>query len=126
MDKYKDGTYHKGYFLGGSNSDLNLIMCEDKIVIPSKLQSYVLHWYHTYTLHPGMYITEAMINHNLYCPKIRDAVHKEVTNCDTCKRKKWSNNKYGTLPDKLAEEITWNKFCVDLIGPYFIMRKGQK
>ena len=32
--KYKDGTYHKGYFCGGSNIDLNLITCKDNIVIP--------------------------------------------------------------------------------------------
>ena len=43
-DKYKDGTYHKGSFSGGRNIDFNLITCKDKIVIPSKLQSYVLHW----------------------------------------------------------------------------------
>ena len=30
--KYKDGTYHKGYFCGGSNIDLNLITCKDKII----------------------------------------------------------------------------------------------
>ena len=34
MDIYKDGTYHKGYFLRGSNIDINLITCKDKIVIP--------------------------------------------------------------------------------------------
>ena len=34
IDKNKYGTYHKGYFCGGSNNYLNLITCEDKIVIP--------------------------------------------------------------------------------------------
>ena len=34
MAKYKDGTHHKGPFCGGINIDLNLITCEDKIVIP--------------------------------------------------------------------------------------------
>ena len=34
MAKYKDGTYHTGYFRGGSNIDLNLITCKDKIVTP--------------------------------------------------------------------------------------------
>ena len=42
--KYKDGTYHKGYFRGDNNIDLKLITCKDNIDIPSKLQSYVLHW----------------------------------------------------------------------------------
>ena len=56
MDEYKDGTYHKGSFCGVSNIYINLIMCEDKIVIQSILKSCVLHWYHTYILHPGMYV----------------------------------------------------------------------
>ena len=51
--KYKDGTHHKGSFCGGSNSDIKIITFKDKIVIPLILQSYVLHWYHTYLLHPG-------------------------------------------------------------------------
>ena len=83
MAKYKNGKNHKGYFCGGSNDDLRLIAYKDKIVIPSKLQSYVLHWYHTYILHPGMYIMEAAIRQHLYWPNIIDAVWKEVTNCDT-------------------------------------------
>ena len=52
--KYQDSTYHKFFFRGGSNIDLNLITCKGKIVITSKLQSYVLNWYHTYLLYPGM------------------------------------------------------------------------
>ena len=59
--KYKNGTYHKGYFHGGSNINLNLITYEDKIVIPEKIQSYVLNWYHTYLLHPGVDRTEVSL-----------------------------------------------------------------
>ena len=47
--KYKNGTYHKGSFYGVDNTDLNFITCEDKIVIPEKLQSYIFHWCHTYS-----------------------------------------------------------------------------
>ena len=32
--KYKYGTYHKGYFCRGSNDNITLITCKDKIVIP--------------------------------------------------------------------------------------------
>ena len=32
--KYKYGMCQKGYFYGGSNIYLDLITCEDKIVIP--------------------------------------------------------------------------------------------
>ena len=82
--KYKDGKYHKGSFCGGIDIYLNLIMCKDKIVIPSTLQSYVLHWYHMYILHPVMDRTEAMIFQHLYWPGIRYSVQKEVSNFDTC------------------------------------------
>ena len=54
----------------------------------SIIQSHALNWYHTYLLHPGMDITEAMICQNLYWTDIRDAVWKKVTNCDTFQRTK--------------------------------------
>ena len=83
MGKYDDGTYHKSYFCGGSNIYNNLIPCEDKIVITSKLESYVLHLYHIYLLHPGMDRMEVMICQHLYWPSIIHAVQKEGINCDT-------------------------------------------
>ena len=113
--KYEDGKYHKGYFCGGINSDLKLITCKDKIVIPSILQSCVLYWYHMYLFHPGTDRTEAIIHQQLYWIGIRDAVRKEVNNCDTCQRTKGSNKKHVRLLAKLSEEIPWNKLCVDLI-----------
>ena len=30
--------YHKGYFSGGSNTDIKLKTCKDKIIIPSKIK----------------------------------------------------------------------------------------
>ena len=103
MDKYKNGTYHDGSFCGGSNDNISLIMCKDKIGIPLKIQIYVLHWYYAYILHPGIDRTEGMIFQHLYWFDIRYAVRKEVTNCDTCQRTKRSNKKYGKLPAKLPE-----------------------
>ena len=70
--------------------------------------------------------TGAMIRQYLYRPDIRDAIQKEVTNCDTCQRTKWLIKKYGKLPAKFTEEIIWNKLCVDLVGPYDIREKGKK
>ena len=64
--KYTYGTYQQGFFRGVSKIDLKLITCKDKIIIPTKLQSYVVHWYHAYLLHPGMDRTEAMIRQHLY------------------------------------------------------------
>ena len=52
--KYNIGTYNTASVWGGSNIYINLITCEDKVVILSKFQSYELHWEHTYLIHAGM------------------------------------------------------------------------
>ena len=84
-------------------------MCEDKIVILSILQSYALHWYHTYILHPGMDRMEETIFQNIYWTDIRNADHKELSNCDTCQRTKSSNIKNSKLSAKEGGEIPWKK-----------------
>ena len=101
--KYKDGTYHKDSFYGSSNININPIMCKDKIVILSKIQSYIFYWYHTYLFHPIMDKAEAMICQYLYWPDIRYSICKEVTYCETCQCTKRSNKKYDKLLAKLAE-----------------------
>ena len=115
MDKYKEGTYYKYSFLGRINTYLKLVTCEDKIGITSILQSYVFHWYHMYILHPKMYRTEAIIRQKFYLIGIRDAVWKEVTNCDICQCTKRSDKKYGRLTAREDEETPWNKLCVNII-----------
>jgi hypothetical protein len=42
-----------------------------------------------------------------------------------CQSAKTTNQKYGKLPAKLAEENPWDTLCVDLIGPYKIQRKRK-
>ena len=66
MPKYKNGTYHKGAFIGGSNDNLILMKCKDKKSILSIIQSCVFHWYHTYVLHPISNIMEEIICQHLY------------------------------------------------------------
>ena len=82
--------YHKGSFHGGINIDIDLITCEDKIVSPEMFQSYVLNWYHTHLLRPGLDRAESIIHQYLYWPGIRHASRKEATNYDTCQRTKGS------------------------------------
>ena len=96
-------TDHKVLFCGQNNIILKLITYKDHILIPSKLQSYVLHWYHRYIFHSGMDIMKAMICQFFYWTGIRKSVWKEITNSDTCQRTKWINKKYGKLPAKEAE-----------------------
>ena len=116
MAKYEDGMYHKGSSDGAINIHNNLITCEDNLLILSKIQSYVLNCYHKYILRPLMNPMEVMICQHFYWIGIRNAVQKEVTNCDTCQHTKQSNKKYGKLQAKLAEEIPWNRICVDING----------
>ena len=65
ISKYKYGIYHKVFFRGCGNDKIKLITCEDKILIPSKVQSYILHWYHTYLIHPRMDRTDVIICQHL-------------------------------------------------------------
>ena len=48
-----------------------------------------------------------------------------ILNCDTFQRTKQSNKNNDKLPAKVAEEIPWNKLCLDPIGPYVIHRKRK-
>ena len=102
MEKLKYRNYTKGSFRGGQRT-IELVTYNSNIVITKKLQKYVVQWYHTYFLHPGLDRTEAMICQHLYWPGIREAIQKEVTNCDVCQLTKRSTEKYGKLPAKLSE-----------------------
>ena len=95
--KYEMGTHQQCSFRGVSNIHLNLIMCKDKVVIRPILESYVLHWYHTYILHTVVDRTEVVVLQHLYWPVIIEYVRKEGSNCDTCQRTKLSNKKYGKI-----------------------------
>ena len=53
------------------------------------------------------------------------SVWKEVGSYDTCQRTKQPTIKYGKFPVNSTEEIPCNKFCVYLLGPYIIHRKGN-
>ena len=53
-------------------------------------------------------------------------VEATIKTCPTCQKTKRSYQKYGHLPEKVAESQPWEKVCVDLIGPYTIKPKGQK
>ena len=92
-------------------------MYKKKIDISQKIQKYVVKWYQTYLLHPGLDQTEAIIFQYLYLPGIRAFVKKEFTICDVCQRTKQSSKTNGKLPAKMGEETPWNKLCVNIIGP---------
>ena len=82
-------------------------------------------WYHTYTLHPELDRTEAIICQHLYCPNIRKDVLKEVTNYDVWQRTERSTKKYVKISTKLSEDKPRNNIFLYLVGPYRILRKWK-
>ena len=81
-------------------------------------------WYHKYLLHTVL-DKKGDDSPTFVWPGLKESVYREVTYYDTCQHKKRSMVKYGKLPAKLSEETQWNKLCVDIIGPYKILRKGK-
>ena len=49
-----------------------------RLLLQKLFKMYVLHWYHSYILHPRMDRMEAMTCQHLYWPGIRKSVRKEV------------------------------------------------
>jgi hypothetical protein len=98
-----------------------VITYDNKIYIPISLRKRIVCWYHTYLQHPGITHMEATLRQNLTWPNLKNDVEAAVKNCHECQIGKKVRNKYGDLPEKLAERpIAWNRVDVDLIGPLTI------
>ena len=61
LEKPNSEEYQKDSFCGGQNT-IKLVTYKYKIVLPQKVQKYVMIWYHTYLLHPGLDQAEATIH----------------------------------------------------------------
>jgi hypothetical protein len=72
--------------------------------------------------HPGETRTEQMICQHVDWRGHHTTLHEICSKCLTCQKAKVSNQKYGKLPAKQAEVNLWDTLCVDLIGPYEIIR----
>ena len=59
-------------------------MYKDKIVIPQKLQQYIVKFYHMYIPNTVLDRTEAIIRRHLYWSGLEKAVQMKFTICDTC------------------------------------------
>ena len=93
---------------------------DKRVVVPRKLQTRILAWYHLYLRHPGgarMYKTMEI---GYWWKGMKADVDFTVKRCKICQRCKKSNSKkYGKLPPKDAatESTPWKRVNVDLIGP---------
>jgi hypothetical protein len=64
---------------------------------------------------------EETLRQNLTWPNLKKDVEVAVKQCHEFQIGKKVRNKYGDLPEKLAERpVAWNRVDVDLIGPLTI------
>ena len=103
-----------------------LIVRDDKIVLPSNLQALATEWHHTHLLHPGEKRLEMTMRQHFTFIGLRPMVRRVCTGCNTCKRLKKRHNKCGTLPPKDPELIPWHTLCIDLIGPCTFGKKKNE
>jgi hypothetical protein len=60
-------------FYGGEQT-VSLICHNNRIVIPSTLQKWIVHWYHHILCHPGINRTEESITQHFYFKNIQDCI----------------------------------------------------
>ena len=118
-------SYHIKTFRGGEK-ERPLICYGDKIVVPTDLQQNVIEWYHTTLCHPGIHRTEETIRQHLWWSTMRNDIGKYLKKCKTCQKHKKTYKQYGKLPEKVVEDIPWQRLCVDLIGPWKLKRNDNK
>ena len=67
--------------------------------------------------------TKTTISQHYTWPDLKDDIRTHLKFCNTCKRNKKQNFRYGKLIAKKAESIQWDRLSVYLIGPYKIRRE---
>ena len=82
------------------------------------LQARALQWYHHYLQHPGVSRLEETLVTVMYWPGLRANVRRHVKSCKRCQKGKRRSRQYGQVPPKIADQVPWQKVCVNLIGPY--------
>jgi len=100
-----------------------LVYNQSRLVIPQVLRTRAVQWYHHYLQHPGISRLEETLVAVMFWPGLRVDVRRHVKSCKRCQLGKRRKRKYGHVPPKIADQVPWQKVCVDLIGPYTL--KGQ-
>eukprot|EP00957_Ditylum_brightwellii_P118633 9048583-Ditylum_brightwellii.AAC.1 len=62
----------------------------------------------------------------MWWPDLRVTVRQHVKSCKCCQFGKRRKQKYGHVPPKIADQVSWQKVCVDLIGPYTLKGRDSK
>ena len=121
----KPSEYKKEDFRRGDKT-YSLVTKEGKIVLPRGMQKKVVEWYHGVLMHPGETRTELTIGQHYTWKGMRKTVQSVCQRCKACQLNKPKLRKLGHVPPKTAEEIPWERLCIDLIGPYTIGNPKKK
>jgi transposase InsO family protein len=111
---YTKKTIHHG------DKSYEIVMKNEKIVVPKTLQKRAVEWYHGILMHPGEQRTEFTMAQHYTWKGMRSTIQSVCKRCVSCQLTKPKSKKYGHLPPKDAEAIPWDTLCIDLIGPYQI------
>ncbi len=95
---------------------------EGKLVIPKSLQRCTTIWYHHYLQHPRHTRLEETMKAAIYWIGMRTTIRSITKSCKTFQINKKRSLKYGHLPSKIVICTPWEALCVDLIGPYTLVK----
>ena len=115
----RDTPYAKQEFPFGDKK-FNLVTKQDKIVLPTSLQTKAVKYYHTTLCHPGETRMELTMGQHYTWKGMRNTIQKVCKRCKACQLNKPVLRAMGHLPPKTVEETPWERLCIDLIGPYQI------
>jgi hypothetical protein len=91
-----------------------LVTKEGKIVLPKALQKKGITWYHQEHMHPGETRMELTMGQHYTWKGMRTTIQAVCSKCASCQLMKAKHRKLGHLPEKNAEEIPWERLCIDL------------
>ena len=83
-------NYHVKSFRGGRNTHM-LVCKNDKMFMPTMIESYVVNWYHKYLLHLGADCTEETIIQHYYWTNLREKIRTHIKVYKTCQKNKKKN-----------------------------------
>ncbi len=123
-EQKKDRTLMKSFeknkdsYVTRKIEDNELIIYNNKIVVPYTLRQKIIAWYHEYLVHPGSTRMEQTLRQTLTWPNMRKDIERYVKTCRQCQLCKKQRKKYGKLPAKQAEKSQpWNRVNIDMVGP---------
>ncbi len=99
------------------------VLCKDgKLIISAYLQYSAVAWYHHYLQHPGHSRLKETMRSVMYWKGMLTTIRRYIKSCRSCQVNKRHSLKYGHVPPKLVIMTHWRALCVNLVGPYTLIK----